>query len=66
MGWSTTSDLDRFAAVAGGYLKSRAAENILLLSAAQAAGRASQRQHGASQHGASQHGARTALARPDG
>ena len=37
MGWCTTSDLDRFAAAAGGYLKSRAAENTLLLSAAQAA-----------------------------
>ncbi|HET9081091.1 MAG TPA: hypothetical protein VFO01_11345 [Trebonia sp.] len=36
MGWSTTSDLDRFAAAAGGYLRSRAAENILLLSAVQA------------------------------
>src|ERR1700761_1127187 len=37
MGWCTTSDLDRFAAAAGGYLRSRAAENTLLLSAAQAA-----------------------------
>jgi hypothetical protein len=37
MGWYTTSDLDRFAAAAGGYLRSRAAENTLLLSAAQAA-----------------------------
>ena len=36
MGWCTTSDLDRFLAVAGGYLRSRAAENTLLLSAAQA------------------------------
>lgn len=35
MGWSTTSDLDQFAAAAGGYLRSRAAENTLLLSAAQ-------------------------------
>jgi len=34
MGWCTTSDLDRFAAAAGGYLRSRAAENTLLLSAA--------------------------------
>lgn len=39
MGWSTTSDLDRFAATAGGYLRSRAAENTLLLSAAQDAQR---------------------------
>ena len=37
MGWCTTSDVDRFAAAAGGYLRSRAAENTLLLSAAQAA-----------------------------
>ena len=37
MGWCTTFDLDRFAAAAGGYLRSRAAENTLLLSAAQAA-----------------------------
>ena len=36
MGWCTTSDLDRFMAAAGGYLRSRAAENTLLLSAAQA------------------------------
>ena len=43
MGWCTTSDLDRFAAAAGGYLRSRAAENTLLLSAAQAAGRAADR-----------------------
>jgi len=33
MGWCTTSDLDRFAAAAGGYLRSRAAENTMLLSA---------------------------------
>ena len=39
MGWSTTSDLDRFAATAGGYLRSRAAEHALLLSAAQDAQR---------------------------
>ena len=39
MGWSTTSDLERFAAAAGGYLRSRAAENTLLLSAAQDAQR---------------------------
>jgi hypothetical protein len=36
MGWFTTPELDRFAAAAGGYLIPRAAENILLLSAAQA------------------------------
>lgn len=40
MGWCTTSDLDRFLASAGGYLRSTAAENTLLLSAAQAAGEA--------------------------
>ncbi|MGD0702280.1 MAG: hypothetical protein ABSA02_20650 [Trebonia sp.] len=34
MGWCTTSDLDQFAAAAGGYLRSRAAENTMLLSAA--------------------------------
>lgn len=38
MGWCTTSDLDRFTAAAGGYLRLRAAENTLLLTAAQAAG----------------------------
>jgi hypothetical protein len=37
MGWCTTSDLDSFLSAAGGYLRSRAAENSLLLSAAQAA-----------------------------
>ena len=37
MGWCTTSDLDQFLTVAGGYLTARAAENTLLLSAAQAA-----------------------------
>ena len=37
MGWCTTFDLDQFAAAADGYLRSRAAENTLLLSAAQAA-----------------------------
>ncbi|MGH3246773.1 MAG: hypothetical protein ACRDOI_11255 [Trebonia sp.] len=37
MSWCTTSDLDRFMAAAVGYLRSRTAENILLLSAAQAA-----------------------------
>jgi hypothetical protein len=34
MGWCTTFDHDRFAAAAGGYLRSRAAENTMLLSAA--------------------------------
>ena len=38
MGWCTTHDLDRFLTEAGGYLSSRAAENMLLLTAAQAAG----------------------------
>jgi predicted GNAT family acetyltransferase len=38
MGWCTTQDLDRFLTEAGGYLSSRAAENMLLLAAAQAAG----------------------------
>jgi hypothetical protein len=37
MGWRTTFDLDQFAAAAGGYLRSRSAENTLLLSAAQEA-----------------------------
>jgi hypothetical protein len=36
MGWRTTLDLDEFAAAASGYLRSRAAENTLLLSAVQA------------------------------
>src|ERR1700751_4873147 len=35
MGWCTTHDLDRFLTEAGGYLSSRAAENMLLLAAAQ-------------------------------
>ena len=35
MGWCTTHDLDRFLTVAGGYLTARAAENTLLLAAAQ-------------------------------
>jgi alkylhydroperoxidase family enzyme len=35
MGWCMTSDLDRFYEAAGGYLRSRAAENTILLSAAQ-------------------------------
>ena len=38
MGWCTTSDHDRFAAAAGGYLRSRAAENTTLLSAAATVG----------------------------
>jgi hypothetical protein len=42
MAWRTTFDLDRFAAAAAGYLRSRAAENTLLLSAAQAAAQAGQ------------------------
>jgi hypothetical protein len=44
MGWCTTSDLDQFAASAEGYLRSRAAENTMLLSAALAvrSGRPSQ------------------------
>jgi hypothetical protein len=37
MGWYTTFDLNRFAAAAGDYLGSRAAENTLLLSAVQTA-----------------------------
>jgi predicted GNAT family acetyltransferase len=37
MGWYMTPDLDRFLAAAGDYLKSRAAENALLLAAAQTA-----------------------------
>jgi hypothetical protein len=36
MGWCTTPDLDKFTAAADGYLRSRPAENSLLLSAAQA------------------------------
>ena len=53
MGWSTTSDLERFAAAAGGYLRSRAAENTLLLSAAQDAQRHQAHQaHHALQQGA--------------
>ena len=55
MGWCTTFDLDRFAAAAGGYLRSRAAENTLLLSAAQAAeagaGRGGARRRPASSRG---------------
>jgi predicted GNAT family acetyltransferase len=35
MSWHTTADLDRFLAAAGGYLSTRAAENIVLLTAAQ-------------------------------
>ena len=37
MGWCSTADLDRFVVAAGGYLRSTAVENTLLLSAAQAA-----------------------------
>jgi hypothetical protein len=37
MGWRTTSDLDRFVEVSAGYLRQRAAENTLLLAAAQSA-----------------------------
>ena len=48
MGWSTTLDLDRFLTEAGGYLSSRAAENMLLLTAAQAAGDA---HRGGARHG---------------
>jgi hypothetical protein len=44
MGWCTTSDHDRFAAAAGGYLRSRAAENTMLLSAAIAVGSGRQSQ----------------------
>ncbi len=44
MGWCTTSDHDRFAAAAGGYLSSRAAENTMLLSAAIAVGSGRQTQ----------------------
>ncbi len=42
MGWCTTHDLDRFLTEAGGYLSSRAAENMLLLTAAQSVGDAHQ------------------------
>jgi hypothetical protein len=38
MGWCTTSDHDQFAAAAGGYLRSRAAENTMLVSAAATVG----------------------------
>lgn len=37
MGWYTTADLDKFLTTAGGYLRARAAENIVLLTAAQEA-----------------------------
>ncbi len=50
MGWCTTFDLDRFAAAAGGYLRSRAAENTLLLSAAQARRRAAGARQVTGQH----------------
>jgi hypothetical protein len=42
MGWCTTHDLDRFLTEAGSYLSSRAAENMLLLAAAQSVGDADQ------------------------
>jgi hypothetical protein len=51
MGWCTTSDLDQFTAAAGGYLRTRAAENTLLLSAVYAAG-ASGRTRAANGHDA--------------
>jgi GNAT superfamily N-acetyltransferase len=35
MGWNTTSDLDKFLVAADAYLRARAAENIVLLSAVQ-------------------------------
>jgi hypothetical protein len=35
MGWYTTADLDKFLTAAGSYLRARAAENIVLLTAAQ-------------------------------
>lgn len=35
MGWNTTADLGKFLTAAGGYLRARAAENIVLLTAAQ-------------------------------
>jgi hypothetical protein len=38
MGWCTTFELDQFTAAAGGYLRARAAENTLLLSAAATVG----------------------------
>jgi hypothetical protein len=49
MAWRTTFDLDQFAAAAAGYLRSRAAENSQLLSAAQAAARVAQRGPGDAQ-----------------
>ena len=45
MGWCMTPDLDRFLAAAGGYLRSRAAENSLLLAATQDAQDAQHAQH---------------------
>jgi hypothetical protein len=56
MGWCMTSDLDRFQEAASGYLRSRAAENTLLLSAAQEAqdaqdARARQKAHDAGSPG---------------
>lgn len=55
MGWRTTAELDRFAAAAGGYLRSRAAENTLLLSAAYGTPQHLTAQHGTAQHRPSQH-----------
>jgi hypothetical protein len=46
MGWCMTSELDRFLATTGGYLRLTAAENTLLLSAAHAA-QAAQAAHAA-------------------
>src|ERR1700733_5325108 len=44
MGWCPSFDHDRFAAAAGGYLRSRAAENTMLLSAAATVGSGRQTQ----------------------
>jgi len=64
MGWCTTHDLDRFLTEAGGYLSSRAAENMLLLSAAQSVGDAD---HDARPAGARRGGRHDAHAgQPDG
>ena len=64
MGWSTTHDLDRFLTEAGGYLSSRAAENMLLLTAAQAAGDTHQDAHPVGARGGGRRGAHTKQA-PD-
>jgi len=64
MGWCTTHDLDRFLTEAGGYLSSRAAENMLLLAAAQSVGDAD---HDARPAGARRGGRHDAHAgQPDG